>query len=86
MPVILKVKYQQGWKAKENKRFGLALIYEFVDVSTNTVLFEYAPTLEDLLFLNHTLPLVIKLDQQNKEMLEAEKAVGHLKETKGCGK
>ena len=47
MGVRLELALREGWKAEANKRFGLVLEIRFVDTVANTVLFRYAPCLED---------------------------------------
>jgi len=38
----------EGWKAKENRRFGKCIVIQFYDEKTNRTLFDYAPKLLDL--------------------------------------
>lgn len=38
---------EEGWKNKENKRFGSVFIIKFVDTATGKTLFRYAPCYKD---------------------------------------
>ena len=41
---------ENGWKQEDNKRFGQCLEVRFIDVTTNKIMFRYAPLLEDKKF------------------------------------
>lgn len=47
MVVKLVLALREGWKAEENRRFGLVFEMRFVDSVTNKVMFRYAACLED---------------------------------------
>lgn len=46
MPVQCGLFLVKGWKADENGRFGPAVVMRFLNSADNTVMFEFAPTLE----------------------------------------
>lgn len=68
MPIKLKSRIVDGWKAEENNRVGKCLVVEFTNENNGFPLFKYAPKLEDELFWINLFVELKELDEYNKKI------------------
>lgn len=66
MPVYIKSRVKEGWKAKENDRKGPCMVWIFCDEKTDKELFHYAPNLIDEPFFKKGFTDLKVLDELNK--------------------
>lgn len=52
----------EGWKATENSRLGEALEIKFINTENNSILFRYAPKLDDELVWKECFELLKEYD------------------------
>ena len=75
MPVYIKARVKEGWKAKENERRGGVLVWVFCDEKTHKVLFEYAPNLVDQAFFVKGFEDLKLYDELNKAVAKFEDGI-----------
>lgn len=76
--VKLTLSLENGWKEKENGRYGQVLVIKFMD-NNNNVLFTYAPKLNEAEFWKSAFDILIEYDKMLKKIksfdIEKEKEV-----------
>lgn len=68
MPIQLVLAVRDGWKQKDNERFGQCLEVRFIDMASEKILFRYAPTLQDENFWNDMFTKLKVYDRLHKEI------------------
>lgn len=76
MPIRQELVFEKGWKESANNRFGYCLVVRYIDTKTNTILFKFAPTLEDKDFYAQVFNSIFTLDDMHKEYIEKIKNMG----------
>ena len=82
MPVYIKKRIKDGWKAKENERAGRCMVWIFCDSKTDKVLFEYAPNLVDEPFFDQGFKDLKVFDELNKAVVKFENGINTSQTTK----
>ena len=78
MPVYLKERVKKGWKKKENKREGPALVVILCDEKNDKEMFHYAPNLVDKAFWLKVFEDLEVLDELNKARVKAYDLLNNL--------
>ena len=83
MPVYIKKRIKDGWKAKEREREGRCLVWIFCDAKTDKELFVYAPNLSDEKFFVEGFKELKVYDELHKAILNFETSINTSQTTKG---
>ena len=62
MPLKMRLSLENGWKEKDNERFGNVLVLNFINTDNNQIMFKYAPKLEDKVFFEKMFRLLFEYD------------------------
>lgn len=70
MAVRLVRAVRDGWRQKDNERFGQVMEVRFVDTTNGQVMFRYAPKLSDRPFWDETFGKLNRYDELHKEIYQ----------------
>lgn len=86
MPIDVRCRLAQGWQQLQNKRFGDVLEIVFLNSLDGSIIFRYAPKLDDEHIFKQYFEHLKELDETYKQLKNIMSKIENSPQIKGCDK